>query len=117
MPCSTLIGFYERKRTAQAAADDLREHSFEAAPIRVIGPARVRRQGERPSTAQERRLARLSRTLLDRGVPTELVQLLARGLDQGLSAVTIRIPDPQISQAADILNRHGPVNLETWQRR
>lgn len=94
----TVVGMYDDKSIADRVVQDLQTSGFERDAIRVT-----------QHTADE---SHLTHSLEQAGIPQDDAQYYAEGVRRGAVLVTVDSPDRSAEQAAGIMDRYDPINVD-----
>lgn len=94
----SVVGLYDRQSDAQAAAHDLRNAGFSTDNLSMV------------TSASEQ----LSQRLVSAGIPQADAAIFADGINNGGAFLMLQaVSDDQAEQAADIMDRHNVVDIDT----
>jgi len=101
---STVIGIFEDEKHAHEAADDLKHEGFTSSDIHLSGGQEHRREGGFVAWIER---------LFSADSPTrEDSESYRRAIDEGRAVVAVDADESLIDRAADILQRHGAIDVD-----
>jgi uncharacterized protein (TIGR02271 family) len=109
MPDETIVAVYDTPAHAQAAANDLRAASVpeSAISVQTEGGSLA---GSATSAAPQREQGFWSS--LFGGEPDHDTAVYDRSVQGGSSVVTVKVPDQHVTRVVQILESHGPVDID-----
>jgi uncharacterized protein (TIGR02271 family) len=109
MAYEKIIAFYDRAEKARDAARALEGSGFSSSDMSLLNRESL--------TDKDARDGNMWQRLLGRNVSDEDRAIYRRAIDSGGAVLTLRAPDTEVNRAMNILNVHGPMNLNDSARR
>jgi uncharacterized protein (TIGR02271 family) len=103
MAYEKIVAFYDRAEKARDAARALEGSGFSSSDMSLLNRESL--------TDKDARDGNMWQRLFGRNVSEEDRAIYRRAIDSGGAVLTLRAPDTEVNRAMNILNVHGPMNL------